>query len=70
MSTNNLTEDEVSAPVGYLAVCLAHIRIGHPLDAIEFGCIAVAPTQAEVDQARRMAEVLAARPERLAGGVS
>jgi len=70
MATNNLTEGEVFAPVGYLAVCLAHIRIGHPIDAIEYGCLAVAPTQTEVDQARRMAEVLAARSGRLGGGAS
>lgn len=57
--TNNITETEVFGPVGYLSVCLAHIRAGHSIADVEYGCIAVAPTQTEVDQARRMAEVIA-----------
>lgn len=56
---NNLTEAEVFGVVGYLATCLAHIRTGHEINLIEYGCIAVAPTQAEVDQARHMTETLA-----------
>lgn len=56
---NDLTEAEVFGPVGYISVCLAHIRAGRSIEDVEYGCIAVAPTQAEVDQARRMAEVIA-----------
>lgn len=59
MATNDITEAEVFGPVGYLSVCLAHIRGGRSIEDIEYGCIAVAPTQTEVDQARRMAEVIA-----------
>jgi hypothetical protein len=56
---NDLTEAEVFGPVGYIATCLAHIRTGHEINLIEYGCIAVAPTQAEVDHARHMVETLA-----------
>lgn len=59
MAINDITEAEVFGLVGYLSVCLAHIRVGHSIEDVEYGCIAVAPTQAEVDQARRMAEVIA-----------
>ncbi|MFF2385181.1 hypothetical protein [Streptomyces sp. NPDC058108] len=56
---NDITEAEVFGPVGYLATCLAHLRIGHEINLIEYGCIATAPTQTEVDLARHMAETLA-----------
>lgn len=58
MATNDITEAEVFGPVGYLSVCLAHIRTGHPIEDVEYGCIAATPTQAEVDQARLMAAAL------------
>ncbi|MFC8408547.1 hypothetical protein ACFUG9_34030 [Streptomyces griseoincarnatus] len=64
--TNDITETEVAGPVGYLAKCLAHLRAGHDIDGLETGLVcAVAPTQLEVNHARRMAEALeqiAARP--------
>ncbi|WP_405580711.1 hypothetical protein [Streptomyces sp. NBC_01092] len=59
MRTNDLTEAEVFGPIGYLATCLAHIRTGHEINLIEYGCIAVAPLQVEVDNARHMVDVLA-----------
>jgi hypothetical protein len=59
MSTNDLTETEVFGPVGYIAACLAHIRAGHPIEELDTGLVVyLAPTQAEVDQARHMVEVL------------
>lgn len=59
MRINDLTEAEVFGSIGYLATCLAHIRIGHEINLIEYGCIATAPTQVEVDNARHMAHTLA-----------
>ncbi|MFE1882669.1 hypothetical protein [Streptomyces diastatochromogenes] len=52
---NDLTDEEIAGPVGYLANCLAHIRLGHDIAGVETGLVwATAPTQAEVDNARRM----------------
>jgi hypothetical protein len=60
MATNDLTETEVSGPVGYVALCLAHIRAGRPIDELDTGLVMyVAPTQADVDHARHMTQVLA-----------
>ena len=60
MATNDLTEDEIFGPVGYVAVCLAHIRAGHDICGVETGLIcAAAPTQTEADHARRMIRNLA-----------
>ena len=59
-AVNNITEAEVFGPVGYLSICLAHIRAGHPIEDLDTGLVLyVTPTQTEVDQARRMAHVLA-----------
>lgn len=56
MAINNLTDAEIFGPVGYLAICLAHIRNGYDIDGVETGHVCAAPpTQAEVDHARRMA---------------
>jgi hypothetical protein len=64
VTTNDLTEAEVFGPVGYLALCLAHIRAGHPIDELRTGLVVyVAPTQADVDNARHMAEHLASDTE-------
>lgn len=63
---NDLTDAEVFGHVGYIATCLAHIRTGHEINLIEYGCITTAPTQAEVDQARHMSAILDTfRPLRL-----
>lgn len=60
MAINNLTENEVFGPVGYLAACLAHIRTDHPIEELDTGLVVyAAPTQVEVDQARHMAAMLA-----------
>lgn len=60
--TNNLTEAEIFGPVGYVALCLAHIRAGHPIAELDAPHVLyVAPTQSEVDQARHMARQLADR---------
>ncbi|MFD8739397.1 hypothetical protein ACFV06_31425 [Streptomyces sp. NPDC059618] len=60
MSTNDLTEAEVFSHVGYIAACLAHLRAGHPIDELDTGLVIhVAPTQADVDNARHMVESLA-----------
>lgn len=60
MPFNDLTDDEVFQPVGYIAACLAHIRAGHPIDELDTGLVIhAAPTQTEVDHARHMAEILA-----------
>lgn len=57
---NDITAEEIAGPVGYLAKCLAHIRIGHDIVGVETGLVCAAPpTQAEVDNARRMARALA-----------
>lgn len=59
MPANDLTEVEADGPVGYLALCLAHIRAGHPITELGTGLVMyVAPTQAEVDYARQMAHRL------------
>lgn len=61
MAVNNLTETELRGTVGYVAACLAHIRAGHPIEELSTGHVLyVAPTQAEVDHARHMADRLAA----------
>lgn len=55
MAINNLTDEEISGPVGYLAVCLAHIRTGTDIHGVETGLVCAAPpTQAEADIARHM----------------
>ena len=57
--SNNLTDGEGFGPVGYIAMCLAHIRAGYPIDELHTGHVLyVAPSQADVDYARRMAEHL------------
>ncbi|MFF3891800.1 hypothetical protein ACFYY3_01070 [Streptomyces sp. NPDC001812] len=62
MATNDLTEAEIGGPIGYIALCLAHIRAGHPITELDIPhVIYVAPTQTEVDQARYMAQQLAHR---------
>jgi hypothetical protein len=59
---NDLTPPEIFSPVGYLALCLAHIRAGYPITELGTGLVMyVAPTQAEVDHARHVAHVLATR---------
>ncbi|MFJ4623069.1 hypothetical protein [Streptomyces sp. NPDC088812] len=59
---NDLTEAEVFGPVGYIAKSLAHLRAGHPIEELDTGLVLyVAPTQDDVDNARHMAEILAAR---------
>ncbi|MGW4139379.1 hypothetical protein ACWELV_21690 [Streptomyces mirabilis] len=60
MATNDLAEAEVFGPVGYIALCLAHLRAGYPISELDDGPVMyVAPTQADVDNARRMADILA-----------
>ncbi|AEM87058.1 hypothetical protein [Streptomyces violaceusniger] len=60
MATNDLTEAEATGPVGYIALCLAHVRTGHAITELDTGLVMyVPPTQADVDNARHMAEVLA-----------
>ncbi|WP_329220273.1 hypothetical protein [Streptomyces microflavus] len=60
MTTNDLTEAEAFGAVGYIARCLAHIRAGHPIAELdEPHVLYVAPTQADVDNARHMARRLA-----------
>lgn len=58
---NDMTDDECLSAVGYIACCLATVRAGYTLEGFppEYGCIVAAPTQAEVDSARRMAGVIA-----------
>ncbi|MER6601824.1 hypothetical protein [Streptomyces parvus] len=59
MTANDLTEAEVFGPVGYIARSLAHLRAGHPIaDLDEPHVLCVAPTQADVDNARHMAKHL------------
>ncbi|MFF4356902.1 hypothetical protein [Streptomyces sp. NPDC001604] len=56
MATNDITEDEAFGPVGYLANALAHLRAGHPIAELDVPLVLyVAPTQADVDNARHMA---------------
>ncbi|MEU2800230.1 hypothetical protein [Streptomyces sp. NPDC007117] len=56
---NDLTEAEVFGAVGYLARSLAHLRAGHPIaDLDEPHVLYVAPTQADVNNARHMAKHL------------
>ena len=53
---NDITETEVFGAVGYLALCLSHIRAGYPIAELDIPhVIHVAPTQTEVDAARHMA---------------
>ncbi|MGW1808254.1 hypothetical protein [Streptomyces sp. NPDC002078] len=60
-AANDLTDEEIAGPVGYLATCLAHIRGGYPIEELDVPLVLyVAPTQTEVDQARRMVARLAA----------
>ncbi|MFJ3024080.1 hypothetical protein ACIPH4_24510 [Streptomyces tendae] len=62
---NDITEAEAAGSVGFLAKCLAHLRAGHDIDGLETGLVCtVAPTQLEVDHARRMADVLERWPAR------
>ncbi|MGW6584433.1 hypothetical protein [Streptomyces globisporus] len=52
---NDFSEAEVFGPVGYIARSLAHLRAGHPIaDLDEPHVLYVAPTQADVDNARHM----------------
>jgi len=60
MAINDLTDEEIAGPVSYLAVCLAHIRIGMDIHGVETGLVVAAPpTQAEVNHARHMIRHLA-----------
>ncbi|MFJ5046400.1 hypothetical protein [Streptomyces sp. NPDC088719] len=53
---NDLTEAEAFGPVGYIARSLAHIRAGHPITELDAPHVLyVAPTQADVNNARHMA---------------
>lgn len=59
MATNDLTEVEAFGPVGYLALCLAHVRAGYPIAELDTPHVLhVTPTQADVDNARHMAQHL------------
>jgi hypothetical protein len=59
VATNDLTEAETFGPVGYIALCLAHIRAGHPIADLDIPHVmSAAPTQADVDHARHMARHL------------
>lgn len=59
MAVNDLTEAELLSPVSYLALCLAHIRAGYPIAELDTPHVMyVAPTQADVDNARHMTNQL------------
>ncbi|MFJ5306116.1 hypothetical protein [Streptomyces sp. NPDC088350] len=59
MPTNDLTDGEAAGPVGYIALCLTHTRASYPIDELDTGLVMyVAPTQADVDHARHMTQVL------------
>lgn len=61
VNSNDLSEAEALGPTGYIALCLAHIRAGHPIDELATGLVVyVTPTQADVDNARHMAQVMEA----------
>ncbi|MFH9293839.1 hypothetical protein [Streptomyces sp. NPDC017520] len=61
--TNDLTEAEVVGAVGYLARSLAHLRAGHPITELDAPHVMyVAPTQADVDNARHMTGRLNPQP--------
>ncbi|MGY4994089.1 hypothetical protein [Streptomyces sp. 900105245] len=55
-----LTDEERIGPVGYLAACLAVLRTGRSLDGASVVLAAVVPSPADVAEARRIAEGLAA----------
>ncbi|MET8134664.1 hypothetical protein ABZV24_22375 [Streptomyces sp. NPDC005251] len=62
MATNDLTEAEDFGHVGYLAKSLAHLRAGYPIGELDVPLVLyVAPTQADVDNARHMARILVVR---------
>ncbi|MEU5112016.1 hypothetical protein AB0G64_10985 [Streptomyces longwoodensis] len=61
-TVDDISPEEMAGPVGYLAKCLAHIRIGQDIDSLEVGlACAATPTQIEVKYARQIVDVLAQR---------
>lgn len=55
-----LDAEEKTGPVGYIAACLAILRAGRSLEGVEAALAAVAPSRADIAEARRIAEVLTA----------